>query len=233
MLARENGRVHRVCLPAAPLAAARAGTRYLRAIGCDSAVRITGARWASARCCGSVRGSAGDGVLMDVMAGGMVELTWGVLKLLQASFGDFWIKQCGWRLAQWMFVERAKKNRRARVKCCSEPRRRHGQPSERRCVNNDSSGKQRVNCGCRWGMRWKEWPARREKTFQEDAVAVGTCPACVDELLRLTASGIDLPLTIPLAPSSIGCALLPSQPPSPLSSRMPAPAFVQVARAHA
>jgi hypothetical protein len=88
---------------------------------------------------------------MELMTGGMALLTLGVLKLLQANSWDFWIKQCGWRLAQWMFVERVKKNRRARVKCCSEPRRRHGQPSERRCVNNDSSEEQRVQCGCRWG----------------------------------------------------------------------------------
>jgi hypothetical protein len=62
---------------------------------------------------------------------------------------------------------------------------------------------------------------RQGESSQEDAVGGGarTCPACVDELARLTASGIDLPLTIrlPRPRLFIGWAVLPSRPPSPLS----------------
>ena len=50
--------------------------------------------------------------------------------------------------------------------------------------------------------------------FQEDAVE--TCPACVDELPHLTASGIDLPLTIPF-PRLLAAPCSLHGPPSPLS----------------
>ncbi len=96
---------HRVCLPAAPLAATRAGTRYRRAIECDSAARITVGRWELAKSFDSVRRSAGDVVWMAVMAEVMVLLTLGVLKLLRANFWELLDKAMWVRLAQWMFVE--------------------------------------------------------------------------------------------------------------------------------